>query len=216
MNEQDKILLDILLKEKEIQRQSLRTLDSSLHTVAFAYIAAFALCVPALLTRGSSMDEIAAIAPFVGTILCTILFIGAFYALMLIRSRNVHLAHIAFLSDRINEIVSRNYGERSKVLFQQSTEISGFYYGKAKGKVWFAMYAIFLLLIVVGCCYVVWASLRQGAVFGFIVVFEIVSMAGLYYTMLKSGGIRPVRERIEHDYENWITHLDEQVSLSDS
>lgn len=203
MNERDAILLDTMQKEMETQRANLRTLDGSLHTLAFAYIASLSLCVPALLSAEKTIDQIEAMFPLVGTVLCTIFFFGAFYALMLIRSRNVHLAHIAFLSDRINELIEKNYGKKSKTLFQQTQEISEFYYGPAKGKVWFFMYIVFLVVVAVLCVCVLWVSIMQGSVYGFVVLFEVVTMTGMYGFSLRKSSIRAVRARIEKDYGEW-------------
>lgn len=203
MNRRDAILLEIIQKEMETQRANLRTLDGSLHTLAFAYIASLSLCVPSLLTAQKTVGQIEAMFPLVGTVLCTIFFFGAFYALMLIRSRNVHLAHIAFLSDRINELIEKNYGEENKILFQQTQEISEFYYGPAKGKAWFFMYVVFLVIVAVLCICVLWASIMQGSIYGFVVLFEVVTMVGMYGFSLRKSGIRAIRARIEKDYEEW-------------
>ena len=49
MRNENAVLMELLLGEKREVEESLRVLDSSLHRLAFAYIAAFALCVPALM-----------------------------------------------------------------------------------------------------------------------------------------------------------------------
>lgn len=212
MNERDRSLVDIMQKEMDAQRAGLRTIDNSIYTLAFAYIASLSLCVPALLTANESADQIKEMFPLVGTILCTIVFIGGFYALMLIRSRNVHMAHIAFLSDRINELVVRNYGEDHKVLFQQTREISEFYYGNAGGKAWFTLYGVFFLFLILFCFGVLRAGYLQGFHIGWIVLAEMVVMVLMYYLMLKKGGIRSVRQRIDSDYEQWLNDIDGRSS----
>ena len=204
MNQRDKILLEIMQNEMETQRAHLRTIDSSLHTLAFAYIASLSLCVPALLTVNKTAAQIEESFPIIGTVLCTIVFIGGFYALMLIRSRNVHLAHVAFLSDRINSIITKNFGLDKAVLFQQTSKISAFYFGDAKGRVWFAMYGAFFALLAMFCFKIIYESYAQGLYTGWIVLGEAAIMTFMYAIVLKNGGIRAVRKRIDKDYGNWL------------
>ncbi len=145
MRNENAVLMELLLGEKREVEESLRVLDSSLHRLAFAYIAAFALCVPALMQGAVNFSAIEEKGHLIGVVLCTLVFIGSFYAAMLIRSRNISVAHIAFLSDRVNDIVAGSYGEKKKILFQQSKEISTFYFGSGNGKVWFLTYMAFFV-----------------------------------------------------------------------
>lgn len=104
--ERDRLRMDLMCKEADAQKLSLRTLDSSLHQLAFAYVAAFALCIPAMVASLGHLNEAREMFGVFEFIACTLVFVGAFDALMLVRSRNVCMAHIAFLEDRINEILS--------------------------------------------------------------------------------------------------------------
>ena len=134
---------------------------------------------------------------------------------MLIKSRNVYIAHIAFLSDRINEIVERTYGARSKILFQQSTEISSFYYGKAKGWVWFLFYIAFLILVFVWFCYAVYLNFCANWPLAVVIIVEAIVAVSMYGALFATGGgIRSVRGQIEADYEKWLENCSQKDDQS--
>lgn len=209
MTDEDAVLMELLLSEKEASEENLRVLDSSLHRLAFAYIAAFALCVPALMQGAANISAIESQGHLIGVVLCTLVFIGAFYAAMIVRSRNVSAVHIAFLSDRINDIVVASYGEKKKILFQQSSEISDFYFGPGNGKLWFLTYLAFFVFVAVFYGWVIVTSCLKGdAHFAILVVVEAVSSIAFFAVTLKSDGMKVMRKRINSDYEKWLNSVE--------
>jgi len=205
MRNENAVLMELLLGEKREVEESLRVLDSSLHRLAFAYIAAFALCVPALMQGAVNFSAIEEKGHLIGVVLCTLVFIGSFYAAMLIRSRNISVAHIAFLSDRVNDIVAGSYGEKKKILFQQSKEISTFYFGSGNGKVWFLTYMAFFVFFAAFYGWVVATSCTKGEwYFAILVAMEAICSIAFFVVTLKCDGIKVVQKRIASDYEKWL------------
>lgn len=205
MDEKDKLRIQLMEKEIESQRAGLRLMDGSLHNLAFAYIGAFMLCVPALLTREGDASTVSQTTQAViGFIICTLLYMGGFYALMLVRSRNNCVAHIAFLQRQINEILKRNYERNGEILFSYSFEISDFYRGQGHGVVWFLSYCIALMLIVIAA---LWLIVKNAYVYPFLTaisILELIATVSFYAYYFTVSGSRNNLRHIDKEYQSWI------------
>lgn len=213
--ERDRLRMDLMCKEADAQKLSLRTLDSSLHQLAFAYVAAFALCIPAMVASLGHLNEAREMFGVFEFIACTLVFVGAFDALMLVRSRNVCMAHIAFLEDRINEILSDVYGDTAKVLFLYAEDISGFYRGSCNGRLWLVAYLVFFgaLLAVLAVVHFAGGFVETNPVWlNAVMAVELTVIAVLYIWYFAVSGSAKVRARINGDYRRWIINLRQSSS----
>lgn len=209
--------IDYLFKEKESQRQNLRILDTALMQLAFAYITVVALCIPALITASGHIEAISNNIHVIMCICSTALFIGIMYSLLIVRSRNIHLAHIAFLCDRINDLLSHQYGEKNKILFQQSTEISDFYYGKGGKVVWVVYYLALVLIMLATEIVSIWVSLKAGQyLLAFIVLFELIVLVVLYFLSYWTTGLETTKRKINYDYAKWYSEKEDTLDQDEN
>jgi len=208
LSKRDQLILKILLKLEESNQETVRMLDSSLYQLAFAYIGAFALCVPAIFVASANIATLKNHLWLMAFVLCQIAFLGGFYALMLVRGRNTHLAHVAYATGRINDMIKDNYGEKHKIFFEHSYEMSRLYLGGDNGAKWFAMYLLFLVPIVLACGYTIRATWVVSPILMFVVVAEIIITFIIYFASLKTVGLKSAKEMVEHDIDQYLEKLD--------
>lgn len=151
--EQKDDFIHLLLQEKSQQEQRLRDLDKSLLQLAFAILAALSLCAPALLSniQVSESNQIGAY-----TIVTQIIYLGLFFCVMIVRSRNKSLTLIAVLSRKINLVRQEN--GCCPVLFNYSFDISDF--TRNDKPFWFAVYSIIMLITLSLYVFLVYIILR--------------------------------------------------------
>ena len=214
MSECDRLIFDTLLNQRSELLASLRTIDSALYQIAFAYIGAFALCVPAIVTGSATIEELEQWLWLVSFIICQIVFIGAVYALLLVKSRNANLGLMAHVERRINSIITRNYGQRNKVLFQSTTDISKYYLGKDGGVGWFCLYVPLLCVLSLGVGYSCFLSWEMAPGMSAILIIEVIFIAGMYVTIFRTSGLKSARRIIEEDYSEWLAGVGDESDNS--
>lgn len=214
MNECDRLIFDTLLNQRSELLASLRTIDGALYQVAFAYIGAFALCVPAIVTGSATIEQLEQWLWLVSFIVCQIVFIGAVYALLLVKSRNTNLGLMAHVERRINSIITRNYGQINKVLFQSTTEISRYYLGKDGGVGWLCLYVPLLCVLSLGVGYSCFLSWGMAPVMSAILILEVIFIAAMYVIIFRTSGLKSARRIIEKDYSEWFAGVGDKSDNS--
>ncbi|WP_242369258.1 hypothetical protein [Adlercreutzia muris] len=195
----DRTILDLLVREMEQQRASLRLLDNSLHQLSFAYIAAFALCVPAVFAGGRDTDALlgnAETMALVSFILCTIFYFGGFYALMLIRSRNLCVARIGLLGDSINTCIRRDQVAIDAIPYEFSENMADAYYGKWNGKLWFGAYVLFFIPVLAGCVYALVTTWEVNIYLSIVLLVEITLSIAFYVVYFATSGGKRLRNQL--------------------
>lgn len=205
LSEKESLRIELLLREACSQRESLRLLDGSLHQLAFAYIAAFALCVPAVLAVNDAVAEISPHAlGLISFVLCTIFYFGGFYALMLIRSRNLCCARIGLIEDMVNAVLKQAFGPGALIPYEYSSRGLPIYYGAANGLVWFLAYAIFLLVVIAGCGFTVFINFGVYPILAIVSTVEIAFTVVSYSVYFSISGSKKLRSRLEREYTDCL------------
>jgi hypothetical protein len=201
MKQDDCDFITLILHEKDQQEIRLRDLDKSLLQLAFAIVAALSLCAPALLSTTSiSSTNIS----YVYIILTQIIYLGLFYSIMIVRSRNIALTVIAVLSKKINKVREKN--NESPMLFNYSFNISDL--TRFDRPVWFAVYVIALIIIMTFYIALVisvlsYVKLIYGQYYIYVMIFyslEVISYIGYFIIWVMSKVDRNL-PKIEKQWE---------------